>query len=258
MCTSGGRKARSEQLSTQRRGVATTYQTSEFVGGTRNFSSSLNSNKIPDSVAAYSAFKSKSDTSSFSSAISANHPMSVASQVSSRFSVSDPEGGSSMKASTGDLRQASKGWKADAAAAGLSVANDGTISVIGKGTGRSYAVTNSGSIYNPGLSYSANNVSFSTEDEARAVYKDFGMDFDSDPYRGQYYDTTTKRNPLRRIGVKDEGKLRRKTRGVRSDKSNLAGNSARQLKRQGNLRISKSGTQSSGGSAGSGINIGRG
>lgn len=102
-----------------------------------------------------------------------------------------------------------------------------------------------------------NAIKLKSEEHARAVWKDFGRDFDSDPYRGKYYNTTTKQATLKRVAINDEGSARRSTRNLRGANQTAQSNSrfrstSASKKRQG-LRISGVGAQA--GSSRSGVNV---
>lgn len=94
-----------------------------------------------------------------------------------------------------------------------------------------------------------------TEEEARATYKDFGMDFDKDEYRGAFYKTTRGlANQQRQNTQGKEGALR-KIHRIRNNggPNTTGGNQRRKLKKQGNLRINSGGLQ--GGSTGGGTTL---
>lgn len=94
-----------------------------------------------------------------------------------------------------------------------------------------------------------------TEDEARATYKDFGMDFDKDKYRGDFYKTTKGLANQQRQNTQGKESSLRKIHRIRNNggPNTAAGNARRKAKKQGNLRINSSGVQ--GGSRGGGTTL---
>ena len=94
-----------------------------------------------------------------------------------------------------------------------------------------------------------------TEEEARAVYKDFGMDFDKDEYRGAFYKTERGLAPGARQNTEGQESALRKIHRIRNNggPATAAGNDRRKGKKQGNLRISSAGVQ--GGQSGGGTSL---
>ena len=97
-----------------------------------------------------------------------------------------------------------------------------------------------------------------TEAEARATYKDFGMDFDKDEYKGEFYTTEKGLSTGQRINVAaTEGKRRKlnRMRGGAGAGSGGAttGNARLKGKKQGNLRLNRAGVQ--GGQTGGGTSL---
>lgn len=94
-----------------------------------------------------------------------------------------------------------------------------------------------------------------TEEEARATYKDFGMDFDKDKYRGDFYKTTKGLANQQRQNTQGKESSLRKIHRIRNNggPNTAAGNARRKAKKQGNLRISTTGVQ--GGSRGGGTTL---
>lgn len=95
-----------------------------------------------------------------------------------------------------------------------------------------------------------------TEDEARKVYADFGMDFDKDKYRGDFYKTERGLANQQRQNVQGKESAVRKVRRIRVGRGAAdaaGGNATRKQKKQGNLRISTSGLQ--GGGTGGGTTL---
>jgi len=94
-----------------------------------------------------------------------------------------------------------------------------------------------------------------TEDEARKTYADFGMDFDKDKYRGDFYKNETGLAPGQRTNLAAKEGAKRKVNRIRNKggPNAAAGNARRDAKKQGNLRISSAGIQ--GGSSGGGTTL---
>jgi len=96
-----------------------------------------------------------------------------------------------------------------------------------------------------------------TEEEARATYKDFGMDFDKDEYRGAFYKTEKGLANQQRSNVAGKEGARRKVNRIRNaNKGGIGadrGNRRLKGKKQGNLRISSAGVQ--GGGTGGGTTL---
>ena len=251
MCTSGGRSARSSQLGAERRQVSTSYRTSGFRSGARSGALSMSIRPPKEILDRAYANKQKST----GGGIYGQNPMN--SFANRQAYGSDTEGMGSMRG-----KGVSKMGR-------YSVNDAGDIFMRGK-SGTNYKASHSASMYGGGgwkigtgaLSGQLDNKSggykggmrLRDEAHAKSVYSDFGQNF-MQKRDGSFYKGTTKRNPLARQRVKDESKMRIKTRGARSNLSNSAGNAARKAKKGGNLRISRAGTQTTGG--GSGINIGR-
>lgn len=97
-----------------------------------------------------------------------------------------------------------------------------------------------------------------TEEEARATYKDFGMDFDKDQYKGEFYTTEKGLSTGQRINVQATEGKRRKLNRMRGGAGAAAGgattgNARRKGKKQGNLRMNRAGVQ--GGQTGGGTSL---
>lgn len=94
-----------------------------------------------------------------------------------------------------------------------------------------------------------------TEEEARATYKDFGMDFDKDEYRGAFYKTTRGLANQQRQNTENQEQSLRKIHRIRNNggPNTTGGNVRRKQKKQGNLRINAGGLQ--GGSTGGGTTL---
>ena len=94
-----------------------------------------------------------------------------------------------------------------------------------------------------------------TEDEARAIYKDFGKDFDKDEYRGAFYKTYRGLANQQRQNTEGQEQALRKIHRIRNNggPDTTGGNTRRKQKKQGNLRINTGGLQ--GGSTGGGTTL---
>jgi hypothetical protein len=94
-----------------------------------------------------------------------------------------------------------------------------------------------------------------TEEEARATYKDFGLDFDKDSARGDFYKTEKKRNNLQRTDAGAQEGATRKISRMRIGRTQNAASAGGRIKgkKQGNLRINTAGLQ--GGQSGGGTTL---